>query len=353
MKYYKTLLLLFFICLNIHAQQDTLRINQLQVIGSHNSYKEAIDLKLFEYLSKKDSTGSIYGLQYEHISITKQLDMGLRNLEIDVYADAKGGRFSHPKGMDLVKDQPAYDSEGKMNNPGFKIFHVMDIDFRSQYYLLSDCLNDLRKWSDTHPNHEPVFITLEPKDDKENIFGTSAEPFTSEVFDELDATLIKHLGVEHIITPDNIRGKYATLEEAVLNSNWPTLKEAKGKFLFILDAHGKKQESYAKNHPSLKGRVLFINAEAGKPEAAAMILNNPEDENIPKLVKEGYIIRTRADSNTKEARNNDYSRFEAAKNSGAQIITTDYYLPSKFFKSEYHIFFKNGTYVRNNPVTTK
>lgn len=353
MRYYRTLFLFSFICFHMHAQQDTLRIDQLQVIGSHNSYKKAIAPKLFEYLVEKDSTKSIYGLQYEHIPILEQLNMGLRNIELDVYADAKGGRFAHPKGMDLVKDQPAYDTGGKMDKPGFKMFHVMDIDFRSQYYLLSDCLEDLRKWSGAHPDHEPVFITLEPKDDRENRFGTSAEPFTSYIFDELDAAIIKHLGKGHIITPDAVRGKYTTLEDAVLHNNWPILQDAKGKFLFILDAHGEKQERYAKNHPSLKGRVLFINAGAGRPEAAAMILNNPEDENIPKLVKKGYIIRTRADSNTKEARNNDYSHFEAAKKSGAQIITTDYYLPSKLFKSDYHISFKNGMYVRNNPVTTK
>ena len=353
MKFYKFFFLLLIVCFNINAQHDALRINQLQVIGSHNSYKKAIDPNLFDYLTKKDSSGNLYGLQYEHIPILEQLTMGLRNLELDVYGDAKGGRFAHPRGMDLVKNQPAYDTEGKMNTPGFKMFHVMDIDYRSEYYLFSDCLEDLRKWSETNPNHKPIFITLEPKDDKANIFGTLAEPFTSEVFDELDATIIKYLGSDHIITPDNVRGKYTTLEEAVLQGNWPTLKDAKGKFLFILDTHGEKQESYSRNHPSLKTRVLFTNAKAGKPEAAAMILNNPENKNIPELVKKGYIIRTRADSNTKEARNNDYSHFEAAKKSGAQIITTDYYLPSKLFKSDYHISFKNGTYIRNNPVTAE
>ncbi len=353
MNFYKSFFLLLFICFNINAQNDALKINQLQVIGSHNSYKKAIDSHLFEYLAQKDSTGNIYGLQYEHLPILEQLSMGLRNLELDVYADAKGGRFAHPKGMDLVKGQPAYDSEGKMNEAGFKMFHVMDIDYRSEYYLFSDCLADLKKWSEANPNHEPIFITLEPKDDKANRFGTSAEPFTSEVFDTLDATIIKYLGKEHIIIPDDVRGTYATLEQAVLNGHWPTLKEAKGKFLFILDAHAEKEERYSKNHPSLKERVLFINAEAGHPEAAAMILNNPEDKNIPELVKKGYIIRTRADSNTKEARTNDYSHFEAAKKSGAQIITTDYYVPSTLFKSDYHISFKNGAYVRENPITAK
>ncbi|MBO6201037.1 MAG: hypothetical protein J6N74_05400, partial [Chryseobacterium sp.] len=67
----------------------------------------------------------------------------------------------------------------------------------------------------------------------------------------------------------------------------------------------------------------------------------------------GYIIRTRADADTMEARSEDYSRFEKAKESGAQIITTDYYLPSKLFKSNFKISFDNKTYERKNPVNGK
>lgn len=333
-----------------YAQDNSTPINQLQVIGSHNSYKNAISPELFDYLVKKDTTRRIYYLQYEHIPMMAQLDMGLRNLEMDAYVDVKGGLYAHPKGLELVKDQPPYDPDGKMNQPGFKMLHVLDIDFRSQYYLLSEGLTDLKKWSEAHPKHEPVFITLEPKDGDANKFGTQPETYTSEIFDKLDATLLDYLGKEHIITPDDIRGHYNTLEEAVLHQNWPTLGQARGKFLFILDAKAKKRKMYAKNHPSLKGRTLFINAEEGTPEAAVMIINSPKDDRIPKLVKKGYLIRTRADANTKEARTNDYSRFEAAKKSGAQIITTDYYLPSKLFKSNYHIHFDDGRFIRNNPI---
>ncbi|MFI2742449.1 phosphatidylinositol-specific phospholipase C1-like protein [Zhouia sp. PK063] len=335
------------------AQNSQLHINQIQVIGSHNSYKKAINPKLFKLLAKKDTTKGIYSLQYEHIPIIDQLNMGLRNLELDAYADEKGGRFSHPKGLELVKDQPTYDVNREMDKPGFKMLHVLDIDFRSDYYTLAACLKDLKKWSKAHPNHQPIFITLEPKDGKANMFGTTPEPFTTKVFDDLDTCILQNLGKNHIITPDDVRGKYITLEEAVLHHNWPTLEQAQGKFLFILDAHGKKQALYAKNHPSLKNRVLFINAEPGTAEAAAMIINNPEDERISTLVKKGYIIRTRADANTKEARTNDYSHFKAAKKSGAQIITTDYYLSSKLFKSTYHINFDNKTFIRINPISVK
>jgi hypothetical protein len=237
-----------------------------------------------------------------------------------------------------------------MKKPGFKVFHMPDIDFKTSCYTFEICLQELKKWSDANPDHVPVFITLEPKDGDANFFGTKPEDFTAELFNQVDNVLIRELGKDKLITPDMVRGKYKTLEEAVLKNNWPTLKKAKGKFLFILDNNGAKRDLYAQNHPSLKGRAIFINAEPGKPEAATLFRNNPEDIEITDLVKKGYLIRTRADADTKEARANDYSRFNAAKNSGAQIITTDYYLPSAFFNSPYQIKYDDGTYTRANPV---
>ncbi|MBL3657225.1 phosphatidylinositol-specific phospholipase C1-like protein [Fulvivirga sediminis] len=322
----------------------------MQVIGSHNSYKQAIEPDLYQFLEERDTTGGIKTLQYTHLPIPEQLRMGLRNLEIDVYIDSEGGKYAHPQGLELLEGGSNYDPEGKMMKPGFKMLHIADIDFRTSYYTLNNCLSALKSWSEQHPDHSPVFITLEPKDGPPNRWGTTPEPYTSTAFDDLDKEIRDGLGEEHLITPDMVRGPYETLEEAVSAGNWPGLVEAQGKFMFILDNDGDKKEIYRQGHPSLQNRVLFINASQGSPEAAAMIINDPHDSRIPDLVKEGYIIRTRADAGTLQARNNDYSDFEAAKQSGAQIITTDYYVPSTLFASDYHVSFENDQFERPNPI---
>jgi hypothetical protein len=330
---------------------DDLPINKIQLIGSHNSYKQAIDPSLFKAFQKMDSV-SASKLDYEHVSLTEQLNMGLLNLEIDVYADAKGGKYAHPKGLDWAKDQPAFDPAGEMKEPGFKVFHVVDLDFRSHALTFKKCLQQLRSWSEAHPDHYPIFITLEGKDQpSKNPMFTVPEKFTQQTFTELDNAITEGLGAAHLITPDQIRGKYKTLEDAVLHNNWPSLKKAKGKFLFILDDTKEKRAMYIAGHPSLKGRVLFANADAGTPEAAMMIKNDPKNPEISSLVKKGYIIRTRADGDTQQARVNDRSGFEAACNSGAQIITTDYYLNSTHFKSDYVVNFSGANkYFRINPL---
>lgn len=329
-------------------------INKIQVIGSHNSYKKAIDPALFRMFQQRDSV-SASKIDYEHISLTEQLEMGLLNLEIDVYADPLGGKYAHPKGLQWVPGQPPFDTAGVMNEPGFKVLHIPDLDFRSDCLTFRRCLHELRTWSEKHPDHPPVFITLEAKDGtSQNAEMTAPDKFTARTFDMLDSTMREDLGVAQIITPDMVRGKYKTLEDAVLHDNWPTLKAARGKFLFVLDDSKTKRDIYIAAHPALKGAVLFANAEPGTPEAGMMLRNNPHAPEIKSLVEKGYIIRTRADSDTKEARENDKSSFVAACNSGAQIITTDYYKKSTHFKSDYVISFDGDSkYFRLDPVFSK
>lgn len=328
---------------------DELPMNKVQLIGSHNSYKQAIDPHLIGFLRQYDSA-AVAKFEYDHISIPEQLDLGLRNLEIDIYADEQGGRYAFPKGLDWVADQQPYDTGRAMNQPGFKVMHIQDIDFRTSCYTFQQCLTSLKQWSQAHPDHYPVYITINAKDETMRSEFTAADPFTAALFDQLDKNLLQFLGREKIITPDDIRGNAATLEAAVLAGKWPLLKNVKGKFVFILDETGDKRKLYIDGHPSLKGRALFANAEPGMPEAAIVIRNNPKKDNIAELVKKGYIVRTRADADTEEARNNDRSAFEAACASGAQIITTDYYKKSTQFKSDYIIAFDGNVYMRKNPV---
>lgn len=334
---------------------DNLPLNHVQVIGSHNSYKQAIDAPLLRQLKKADST-SFRSLEYSHRTLSEQLSLGLRGLEIDIYADSKGGKYAHPKGLEWEGPNAQvapYDPQGVMNESGFKVFHVQDIDFRSNCLTLKQGLQELKKWSEAHPGHLPVFVTMNAKDDEIKKPGfTVPEKFTAATFDELDKVILETLGAQRLIRPDDVRGKYATLEQAVLSAPWPALKATRGKFVFVLDEVGDKRAAYIQGHPALKGRTLFANAPAGTPEAAILIMNNPVQDStaIRNLVSKGYFVRTRADADTKQARTNDKSMFNAACRSGAQLVTTDYYEKSTFFKSDYTVSFERGGYTRINPL---
>lgn len=338
--------LLFFSTLPSFSQM----LNESQVIGSHNSYKSGIPVPILEYL-RKINPRTAESLEYEHLPLRDQLDLGLRNLELDVFHDPQGGRFAKPKGLSMLPDSVDFDKKGELLQPGLKLFHVQDLDFHSHHLLFKNALLELKSWSEKNPDHHPVYILINAKDSAIPM-TINPLPFSAAALDSIDLEIRTHLGIDKLITPDLVRGDFESLESAVLAGNWPELNSVRGKFLFVLDENENKTKSYLSKKPGLQNAVLFVNLKEGNPEAGFRIINDPvtNETYIQDLVKKGYIIRTRADSDTREARNNDYSKFEKAKSSGAQVISTDYYIPSKLFPSSYQVDFENRTFERSNPL---
>jgi hypothetical protein len=338
--------------------RDEPRLNHIQVLGSHNSYKEAIAPQLLRVIAQKDAELAME-LDYTHLPLSEQLDLGLRQLEIDVYHDPDGGKYANPIGLRMLQASdwdagPDYDLEGHMQAPGFKVLHVQDIDFRSNCLTLTRALAELVAWSGQNDGHLPVAITMNANDAIIDLAGSVEPlPFDAAAFDALDAEIRAGMPRDMLITPDDVRGKSATLEAAVLADGWPTLADSRGKFLFVLDEGGSKRQAYMDGHPSLAGRALFANAEPGTPEAAVLIMNDPigGGAEITRLVELGYLVRTRADSGTVEARQGDYTRTEAAAASGAQFISTDYYVVDKSMDTGYKVRLPGDVTSRWNPVT--
>jgi hypothetical protein len=81
---------------------------------------------------------------------------------------------------------------------------------------------------------------------------------------------------------------------------------------------------YLAGHPSLRGRVIFTNSAPGEPDAAFIERNEGPASEIAELVRKGYLIRARTDSDTKEARADDTTVRDAMMASGAQLLSTDY-----------------------------
>ncbi len=350
-----TPLVLILLCISCSTPKEKeITMNQFQVIGSHNSYKQEIEDPLMEIILGKDS-GTI-GLDYFHIPIKEQLDLGLRSLEIDALHDPQGGRYKEPVGMRLLLEKGVtpkpFDTLNQLSAPGLKVLHVPDIDFRSHCLTFISCLTEVKEWSDSNPNHFPIIITINPKNSGLKEPGsTPVLPFTKNVLDSLDQEILSVFSSSDLITPDLVQGEFATLREAVLSSGWPTLEKSKGKILFVLDAGSAITNMYIEN--SLKGKPMFPNIEEeDHPLAAFFIMNDPkvQQEDIKQKVKAGFMVRTRADADTKEARTGDLSRLEAAISSGAQVISTDYYLDRLSPSGKFQVSLKDGKYQTCNPL---
>jgi len=333
----------------------SVRINQIQVIGTHNSYHAGLLPGIAKLIQQKNPD-AYATLEYAHADLAAQLNHGIRQIELDIFADSKGGRFAHPLGQAMVAqaglpaDLDPYPN-GVLLKPGFKVMHTQDIDYISNCQPFVACLEIVRAWSKAHPEHVPIFILVETKEGMPNaeLPWTETEPFTTATFDALDSEIRSVFARDEMITPDQVRGHHRTLDEAVRKGGWPTLVQARGKVIFLMD-QARVGPIYLEGHPGLRGRVLFTNATPGRPDAAFVEENADDAARIASLVRQGYLVRVQADSDTVEARAKDTRRRDNALSSGAQIVSTDYpqFEPAKW--SGYAVSLPKGSPARCNPV---
>ena len=113
--------------------------------------------------------------------------------------------------------------------------------------------------------------------------------------------------------------------------------------MFALDNEGAVRDRYLEGHPALKDRVMFVTVAPEHPAAAWFKVNDPikDFDKIQRLVKDGFLVRTRADADTRQARAGDVTQRDKALASGAQFISTDYREPDRRF-SDYSVRFPGG-----------
>jgi hypothetical protein len=296
---------------------NSLRMNQVQVLGSHNSYHVAPTAAPWNLVPE---------WQYSHDPLDVQFQSeGIRQIELDVYADPNG----------------------------IRVVHVPDVDFGTTCARWVDCLRVVKGWSDAHPRHMPITILTELNDTSYGL-PTPILPWTGPAMDQLDAEIRSVFPPKDVITPDDVRGHHATLAEAVTTDGWPTIDSVRGKVMFVMDNGGSYRDTYTAGHPTLQGREIFTNSEVGRPDAAFIKLNDPIGDNatIRSVVAAGYVTRTRADADTHEARANNTVPRDAAIASGAQWVSTDYEVPGRAYGTPYFVSIPGGTPARCNPINS-
>jgi len=335
-----------------------LRLNQIQVLGTHNSYKKKPKEQLVKTLNKAEP-GWAENIMYEHLPLHQQLDdLQARQFELDVYADPEGGRYAQPQGAVISNDKNFLDRQ-EMLEPGFKVLHVQDIDYRTTCLTLKSCLKEIRTWSQKNHHHIPIMVLLEAKDGKmdsrEGFTFTAPIPIDSTNIFDLDEEILSVFSRNEIITPDDVRGEHETLEQAILEDGWPTLKRSRGKIMFALDNTGSEREAYLSRSETLKNRVLFVSSKPGHPSSAFIKMNDVIEhyQQIKDWVSKGYLIRTRSDLPLREAKEGNTKRRDRALSSGAQFISSDFLRPAPY-PSNYQATFPNAAPdapARCNPVS--
>ncbi len=281
----------------------TLRLNQIQVLGTHNSYHVAPPAGA-TLTPERDITQSPLTVQLERQSV--------RQIELDVHASPGGG--------------------------GLTVYHLRG-DEGTTCPTLVQCLLEIRDWSDGHRGHLPLFVLLEPKHE----LGAFVDGLA------VDAEIRSVLRPEQVLTPDDVQGEWPSLRQAVQEGGWPLLGSTRNKIAFVYTDDVITRSSYTSSESSLRGRARFVYADASSPLGAIASVPDARlgSARIAELVGAGFIVRTRADDSGVEARANDSSRATAALASGAQLVSTDHPVPAP----SGYVVPAPGNPARCNPVT--
>lgn len=202
-------------------------------VHSHNTYKKSVSKNFLDIL-EADVTADYNRARKYH----------MRAIEIDIW-----DLSSYPLGQGrkknwYVRHEPLSENE---NNFG-------DGDFGT-------CLTLLFDWHCRHPNHELLTVFI----DKKEAWGDTKNGRSPENLDEL---ILQKIGTRNIYKPSDLLGKYGSLRQAAQAKNWPTLEEARNKFLFILTGgelfnHNKTQAEYIKRRKDKA--ILFVCPDADEP----------------------------------------------------------------------------------------
>lgn len=353
---------------NLGPEHDHLRLNELQYIGTHNSYHVApgqgmaILMNAAKYSSNKEWTSDRLNvaLDYTHPSITTQLILGMRQFELDVYADPEGGRFSNPGALRMMQSMPwnlpiSFNPDGDLDLPGFKVLHKPEYDFFSTSYLLVEILREIETWSAKHPDHCPIIIHIEAKEGDGKALSEAYEPAVVDDFEQstwlaLEDEICSVIPREKMVTPDSVRGDYASLREAITKRGWPRLKNLRGKFIFLLlnkkDTTHKFMQAFGH---SLEHRLFFASLKPDHPWASWFRVPDPNYKYIPQFIEQGFLVTSMADKHTYHARANNTEMRDKAFEVGAHFILTDFPIPDRRF-SDFQVIFENNAYIRKNPL---
>ncbi len=316
----KKLILVFLIAIflaisNIPAESP--KMNQIQVIGTHNSYhKRPVHLEIAMKINEKAKDWD-----YEHLPLDAQLDRGVRSFELDIHRTSEG----------------------------WKVMHVPHFDSESTCHTFQECIDIIKQWSIHHPYHVPIIILVEWKREGPVIDKSIKVPDKNDL-DNLDEIIFDVFTKERLIIPDMVRGEFNTLEEAILKKGWPSLDEVRGKVMFVFHNRGELRKLYLEGYPNLEGRAMFVNSRPGESFAGVLIIDNPFEEKIPQWVKMGYIVRVFGGDPKGRTLDDCKLKDEIAFASGAQIISTDNPPGCEYKGNGYVTVFPDTSTIRWNPI---
>lgn len=279
----------------------------MQVKGTHNSYH----LKPLIAFDKSHD--------YSHVPLDEQLEsQGVRAFELDLH-----------KGLG-----------------GFEVYHITVIDAVSTCETFGGCLGVIRTWSNAHPQHLPITVWIEIKDQ------TGGSAIGVDDLDDLDEVVRGAFPDDKLLTPDDVQGAHASLQDALAGDGWPTIDSVRGQVMFVLlnvdEAHA---SDYTAGYTTLQGRAMFARVTPQQfdlPWAAIAKLGADDAADIAAAHAAHLLIATNV-CGAGEADDACFTTLDTARAAGIHMLKDDF--PAELANKAYWLDFPDGNPARCNPVT--
>ena len=289
---------------------SSIKLNDIQILASHNSYKKkGSDIGKF-FIGLGASTEEANALKYEYKNFTDQFESGIRSMEIDL----------------------------RLRKTQFMLTHVPLVDNGSVAPVFSLALEEIALFSENNPNHIPIIILMEIKDDW-MILDHALQVIGSDQLEALNILINEKLG-DQLFTPSDMMETNKTLNETIQSTGWPSISELLGKTIFILHPSNFTQ-TYYEVDPTLQSLPMFLGVypdAVDESYASFVVHNNPDVDAIQALVASGFIVRTRIDAELVY----EQANYDAAVMSGAQILSSDYTVGRSDLGVDEYIYLPNN-----------
>ena len=289
-------------------------------------------------------------IDYGHLSFSEQFNnYGVRGIELDVNYDPDGGHYKRRRVNLFLFGQRQRLKGGELKKPGFKILHISDVDFETNYLTLKSALKELKTWSEEHSGHLPIYINIEakgshPADESKSLkrlgFQTCI-PFDSIAYVKLEAEIRSELNPNQIYSPKHFKDTCLSLRSRINIIGWPKLEEVREVYFYL-------RRSNQHLYKSFIDPIMFYYGDINDKNTVFLLRNNAvasraDIHNLAQisLLEQDPILG-------QENQENNYHTWESALKSNAQIISTDYYKEDSRFSS-YKVGFPNGLFQQINP----
>jgi len=282
------------------ALENGLKFNEVQFLATHNSYKQRMSRASYYAMNWVAAPLGLAAEKdewdYEFEPLTQQLDKGIRSIELDVMKDGES----------------------------FRCGHVGVLDMSSNCHDLALTCQEIRMWSDAHPDHLPITILVEAKP------SIAADGGMYKLIDldgvEALGGIFRREFEDKLFTPSEMRGSYESFGALRRDNGWPALRDMLGKILILYHYNEATTADYIALSPSLDVQKMFPVleypvVEVDTDSATFILCNDPLDHDvIAAYTNKNLLVRTRIDMYM----HHEQEKYDSGVTAGALLLTTDY-----------------------------